>query len=63
MEDPTEGRPQRMHPAHGVKHVLNAPMIVYVTVCAEKRVPWIAAGAVHRRLIDEWTGSRPSPKA
>jgi len=49
-----DGHPGRRHPAEGVHVHLGEPTIVYVTVCAQKRVAWIAQPDVHKLLLETW---------
>lgn len=52
---PGSGRPpSRTHPAHGVRENLGTPLIVFVTVCAHGRKPWLADETVHRLLCQVW---------
>jgi len=46
--------PKRSHPAHGVKPRAGQPVIVYLTVCTKRRVPWLATPEAHRLLIQTW---------
>jgi putative transposase len=45
----------RRRPASGVVISFAEPTIVFVTVCSEKRVPWIAQAPVHEFLKEVWT--------
>lgn len=52
-------RPQDYHigrrkPAEGVHIHLGEPTIVFITVCAQKRVPWITQPKVHKLLLETW---------
>ena len=44
----------RKHPAHGVYISPDKPTIVYVTVCCENRIPWLATERHHEILVDIW---------
>ena len=44
----------RKHPAHGVYISPDKPTIVYVTVCCEKRIPWLASDRHHETLLNVW---------
>jgi hypothetical protein len=44
----------RRKPASGVVISLGEPTIVFVTVCSEQRVPWIAQPPVHESLKEVW---------
>lgn len=44
----------RKHPAKGVQVSLSEPTIVFLTVCTEKRHPWVASAAAHALLLDAW---------
>jgi REP element-mobilizing transposase RayT len=44
----------RRKPARGVHIYLGEPTIVSVTVCSEKRAPWIAQPTVHELLKKVW---------
>ena len=50
--NPRREEPGRHKPASGVHIHLGEPTIVFVTVDAEHRVPWIAQPAVHQLLIE-----------
>jgi len=45
---------QRRHPARGVRIHLGQPTIVFLTVCAKDRVPWLAQAPVRDALVDVW---------
>ncbi|PYI79593.1 MAG: hypothetical protein DME26_23110 [Verrucomicrobia bacterium] len=49
--DPPAGR---RRPVHGVRIDLGQPTIVFVTVCAKDRRPWMAQSAVMNSLTDLW---------
>ena len=51
MQDDCVGRRK---PASGVFISSAVPTIVFVTVCSEKRVPWIAQEPVHELLKQAW---------
>lgn len=53
MLNPSE-YPQRQKPASGVYVSLHEPTIVFVTLCSEKRIPWVAQPAVHDLLLQTW---------
>ena len=55
MERPEEKLPKRSHPAHGVFAEPSKPTIVFLTVCTQSRVPWLATDEVHALLRDVWT--------
>src|SRR3989338_2229887 len=40
-------KPSRKHPARGVYISSAQPTIVFLTVCAKNRQPWLAQGRVH----------------
>ena len=44
----------RKHPAKGVLVSLSEPTIVFLTVCTEKRRPWLACDTTHTLLLDAW---------
>ena len=44
----------RKHPARGVLISLGQSTIVFLTVCTEKRVPWLAQKAVQESLEQVW---------
>ena len=44
----------RKRPAHGVYISPVNPTIVYVTVCCDKRVPWLTTDHHHELLLDIW---------
>ena len=46
---------ERKRPAHGVYMDADGPIIVYDTICARDRLPWLANDTCHRMLIDAWT--------
>jgi len=52
---PEDDHVGRHKPASGVQISLGEPTIVFVTVCSEKRVPWIAQFQVHELLKQVWT--------
>jgi len=47
-------RPSRRTPAKGVHPQSGQPTIVWVTVCAKVRVPWVAKEPVQNALHDIW---------
>lgn len=47
-------RPKRRHPAHGVHISPSKPTIVYVTICCQDRVPWLATEHHHTLLRNIW---------
>jgi putative transposase len=47
---------ERHKPATGVFLFSGQPTIVFVTVCSEKREPWIANEEVHQLLVETWQG-------
>lgn len=50
--------PNRKHPAHHPpieQH--NRPIIIFLTVCSDKRRPILAKKQVHQRLVDIWKSS------
>lgn len=49
--------PKRKHPTHGVIESQGFPVIVFLTVCTERRSPWIADSVVHRALCATWTSA------
>jgi len=51
---PPDDHVGRRKPAAGVHIHLGEPTIVFVTVCSEKRVPWIAQSEVHELLLETW---------
>jgi putative transposase len=46
--------PGRKHPAHDVLISLQQPAIVFLTVCAKDRQPWLAQPIVHDALRKIW---------
>jgi putative transposase len=44
----------RRKPAHGLTISSKAPTIVYVTVCCNNRVPWLAQERHHELLLEIW---------
>ena len=46
--------PVRKHPAHGVYISAVNPTIVFLTVCCDKRQPWLANDRHHELLLDIW---------
>ncbi len=44
----------RRHPAKGVLISPSEPTIVFLTVCTEKRYPWLACDAAHALLLNAW---------
>jgi len=44
----------RKHPARGVLISTNQPTIVFLTVCTEKRQPWLAQKVVQETLDQVW---------
>ena len=46
--------PPHKHPAHGVFHTPNQPLIVFLTVCTKDRKRWLADPAVHEVLRSVW---------
>lgn len=52
---PTDGElPNRRKPAEGVHIQLGRPNIVFVTVCAKDRRPWLACEEAQRLLVQVW---------
>ncbi len=49
--------PQRKHPTHGVFISTGNPTIVFLTVCTQQRMPWLACPSVHSALVDVWTNA------
>ncbi len=47
-------RPTRHTPARGVHVSLGGPNWVFLTVCTEKREPWLVQASVQRSLHDIW---------
>ena len=45
--EPERRLPDRSHPAHGILEFDAKPTIVFVTICTEKRVPWLATEFNH----------------
>jgi putative transposase len=45
----------RKHPAHGVLILPDQPTIVFLTVCTNGRIPWLAAPEVHDLIRSAWT--------
>jgi putative transposase len=45
---------ERSHPVHGVFPQDGLPTIVFVTICTEKRRPWLATAECHERLLKVW---------
>src|SRR4051812_41874204 len=54
MAIPADDLPKRSRPAHGVRLTASAPVIVYVTVCTKRRVPWLATPDIHDLLVQTW---------
>jgi len=52
---PEDDHVGRRKPASGVHISFGEPTIVFVTVCSEKRVPWVAQPLVHDLLKRAWT--------
>jgi putative transposase len=48
---------ERSHPVHGVFQHGDVPTIVFVTVCTEKRRPWLATPECHENLVQVWKDS------
>ena len=46
--------PTRKYPSKGVLFLPGQPSIVFVTVCTEKRTPWLAQAACHTALGEAW---------
>jgi putative transposase len=44
----------RKRPVHGVNIQVNAPTIVFVTVCTDERRPWLASAENHDHLRQTW---------
>jgi putative transposase len=51
---PLDPVPGRKKPAGGVKILSGQPTIVFLTVCAKDRVPWMAQRAVQESLEEIW---------
>ena len=49
-----EPSPGRRHPTHGVRIDLAQPTIVFLTVCAKGRRPWLAQRRVEQTLTRIW---------
>jgi putative transposase len=49
--------PGRKHPARGVLISSNQPTIVFLTVCAKDRQPWLASPTVHEALRKVWSST------
>jgi hypothetical protein len=49
----------RRRPVHGVHEKQGTPAIVFVTVCTNKRVPWLATPENHSD--DKWSYVRENP--
>lgn len=47
----------RKHAAHGVFISPTNPTIVYVTVCCDDRIPWLATDRNHELLLSIWQDS------
>ena len=54
LRTPDERTGFRKHPAHGVYISPVNPTIVYVTVCCDKRKPWLASDGHHQLLLGIW---------
>ncbi len=50
-----DDRVGRRKPAEGVHIRLGEPTIVFVTVCTDKRVLWLAQPEVHKLLLETWS--------
>jgi putative transposase len=46
--------PSRKHPVHGVRIEVHSPVIIFLTVCAKNRSPWLASNEVHHLLHELW---------
>ena len=46
---------KRAAPAKGVIIVRDHPTVVFVTVCAKDRRPWIGQESVHELIVDVWS--------
>jgi hypothetical protein len=51
----------RHKPASGVRIELGGPTIVFLTVCTDKRVPWLARTDVHEHLRTVWNEAQAWP--
>jgi putative transposase len=51
---PVEPSPGRRHPVHGVRIDLANSTIVFLTVCAKGRFPWLAQDNVQTSLVEIW---------
>jgi REP element-mobilizing transposase RayT len=45
----------RCHPSHGILEIPKQPTIVFLTVCTEKRLPWLATPDHHTLLRSIWS--------
>ena len=45
--NPEQSLPKRSHPAHGIFDFTDNPTIIFLTICTEKRVPWLATEFNH----------------
>jgi len=57
MSREENSQPTRRTPSKGVHLQSGQPTIVWVTVCAKDRVPWIAKQPVQDALHDIWLGT------
>ncbi len=46
--------PYRKHPTHGIRFIDGQPTVIYDTVCAKDRQPWLTDGEVHDLLCEVW---------
>jgi putative transposase len=47
-------RHQRTHPAKGIIEDDRTPTLIFLTVCTERRRPWLADPHVHEALVQIW---------
>jgi len=47
----------RHAPTRGVRIELGQPTIVFVTICTEKRQPWLTGPEVHSALVATWSAA------
>ena len=46
--------PQRRHPAKGIIEDDRTPTLIFLTVCTERRRPWLADPHIHETLVQVW---------
>ena len=51
---PDHDRPQRKHPAHGIRFFDGQPTVIFDTICTKDRTRWLASHDVHELLRKVW---------